>query len=163
MEMLRPLISNIIVAVNGSEASILAAKYAIVMAKNYHCKLVAVYVVDEATIKQLSLSKIFVPEESQEYLKGLTANGERYLTFVDELASAKGIKIEKIIRHGAVLTEILNVAEEKETDLIIFGGWEKTRNARDIFSHPYREIMINAKCSILLVKEPGIDVIYKRA
>jgi len=159
--MVKPLFSNIVVSVSGSDASVLAAKYAIVMAKLYQCRLSAVYVVDIATIRQLTLSKIFVKEESQEYEKSLKANGERYLSFVEELALAKGLKIEKEIRHGTVYTEILAAAEDKKADLIIIGGWEKERNPRDIFSHTYREIMINAKCSVLLAKEPGIDNIYK--
>jgi len=161
--MVRQLFSNIVVAVSGSDASILAAKYAIVMAKLYQCKLFAVYVVDTATIKQLTLSKIFVTEESQEYEKSLEANGERYLSFVEELATAKGIKIEKELRHGAVYTEILMAAEEKKADLIILGGWERDRSARDIFSHSHKETMINAKCSVLLAKEVNIDQIYKQA
>ena len=33
--MIKPLFSNIVVAISGSDASILAAKYAIVMAKLY--------------------------------------------------------------------------------------------------------------------------------
>ena len=161
--MVKQLFSRIVVAISGSDASILAAKYAIVMAKLYHCKLSAVYVVDTATIRQLTLSKIFIPEESQEYERSLQANGERYLSFVEELATAKGIKIEKEIRHGAVYTEILMAADERKADLIILGGWEKDRSTRDIFSHSHREIMINAKCSILLAKEQNIDQIYKQA
>jgi nucleotide-binding universal stress UspA family protein len=109
------------------------------------------------------MSKIFIQEESQEYEKSLETNGERYLSFVEELALAKGIKIEKELRRGAVYTEVLAVAEEKKADLIILGGWEKDRNPRDIFSHSHREIMINAKCSVLLAKEPEIDLIYKQA
>ena len=159
---MKPLISNIVVVVTGSDASILAAKYAIVMAKSYRCRLTAVYVVDTATIRQLTLSKIFIQEESQEYEKSLEANGERYLSFVEELARAKGVKAEREIRRGAVYTEILAVADEKKADLIVLGGWEKDRSARDIISHAHREIMVNAKCSVLLVKEPGIDQLYKQ-
>jgi nucleotide-binding universal stress UspA family protein len=92
---MKPLISNIVVVITGSDASILAAKYAIVMAKTYHCKLTAVYVVDIATIRQLTLSKIFIQEESTEYERSLEANGERYLSFVEELARAKGVRIER--------------------------------------------------------------------
>jgi len=160
---MKPLFTNIVVAITGSDSSILAAKYAIVMAKAYHCKLWAVYVVDTATIKQLQLSRIFVQEESQEYERSLQANGERYLSFVEELAHAKGVKVEKIIRSGTIYTEILAVAGEKKADMILFGGWEKDRNPRDILSPNCREIMINAKCSVLYVKEPGIDQIYKQA
>ena len=161
--MIKPLFTNIIVAINGSDASILGAKYAIVMAKMYRCALSAVYVVDTATIRQLSLSKIFIPEESQEYERSLESNGERYLAFVEELARAKGIKIQREMRRGAVFTEILASADEKKADLIILGGWEKDRSPRDIISHSHREIMVNAKCSVLLVKEPNIDHIYKMA
>jgi nucleotide-binding universal stress UspA family protein len=161
--MIKPLFSNIVVAITGSDASILAAKYGIVMAKIYRCRLTAVYVVDTATIKQLALSKIFVQEESLEYEKSLESNGERYLSFVEELARAKGVKIDKEIRRGAVYTEILAAADEKKADLILLGGWEKDRNPRDIFSHSHREIMINAKCSVWLAKEPNIDQIYKHA
>jgi len=159
----KPLISNILTVITGSDASILAAKYAIVMAKHYRCRLSAVYVVDTATIKQLTMSKIFIQEESFEYEKSLEANGERYLSFVEELARAKGVKAEREMRKGAVYTEVLHMADEKKADLIILGGWEKDRSARDIISHAHREIMVHAKCSVLLVKEPNIDLIYKQA
>jgi nucleotide-binding universal stress UspA family protein len=161
--MTKPIISHIIAVITGSDASILAAKYAIVMSKAYRCKMSAVYVVDTATIRQLTLSKIFIQEESQEYEKSLTANGERYLSFVEELARAKGVRIDREIRRGAVYTEILTAADDKKADLIVLGGWEKDRNPRDIISHAHREIMLNAKCSVLLVKEPGIDLMYKQA
>jgi nucleotide-binding universal stress UspA family protein len=161
--MIKPLFSNLVVAVSGSDASILAAKYAIIMAKQYRCRLCAVYVVDTATIRQLTLSKIFIQEESLDYERSLETNGERYLSFVEELARAKGIKIERAIRKGAVYTEILAAADEKKADLIVLGGWEKDRNARDVISHSHREIMVNAKCSVFLVKEPLVDQLYKQA
>ena len=161
--MTTPLFTSIVVAVNGSDASILAAKYAIVLAKTCRCRLSSVYVVDTATIRQLALSKILIQEESLEYEKSLESNGDRYLSFIEELARAKGIKLEREMRRGAVYTEILAVADEKKADLIILGGWEKDRNPRDIISHSYREVMVNAKCSVVLAKEPDIDKIYKHA
>ena len=159
---MRPLISNILTGVTGSDASILAAKYAIVMAKTYRCRLRAVYVVDTATIKQLTLSKIFIQEESIEYEKSLEANGERYLSFVEELARAKGVKIEREIRRGAVYTEILAAAAERKADLIIMGGWEKDRSVHDIIGHAHREIVYHSKCSVLIVKDQTIDHLYKQ-
>jgi len=160
---MKPFINSIVTVVTGTDASILAAKYAIVMSKLYHCKLTAVYVVDTATIKQLTLSKIFIQEEGIEYEKSLEANGNRYLTFVEELAQAKGVKLERIMRKGAIYTEILTVADEKKADIIMLGGWERDTKSRDIIGHSHREIMANAKCSVLLVKEPDIDQIYKNA
>jgi nucleotide-binding universal stress UspA family protein len=80
---------------------------------------------------------------------------------VEELASAKGVKIEKIMRRGAIYTEVLAAADEKKADLILLGGFEKDTKTKDIVGHSHREIMMNAKCSVLLVKEPEIDQIYK--
>ena len=159
---MKQLFSNIVTAVNGSDASVLAAKYSIVMAKLYSCRLNVVYVVDTATIKQLTLSKIFIQEESLEYEMSLEANGRRYLSFVEELARDKGLAIEREIRKGAVYTEILTAADERKADLIVLGGWEKDRSSRDIIGHAHREIMINAKCPVMVVKSPGIEQLYKQ-
>ena len=159
----RKVFSNIVVAVTGSDASIMAVKYAIVMAKQYHCKLTAVHVVDTATIKYLTLTKIFVQEEGIEYEKNLEKNGERYLKFVEELAHAKGVKVERVLRKGAIYTEIINVANEHKADLIVLGGWEKDVKSGNILGQSHKEIMANSNCSILVVKEPDTDKIYKSA
>ncbi|GHU34314.1 universal stress protein [Spirochaetia bacterium] len=160
--MLKSLFSHILCAVSGSDASIQAAKYAIIMAKTLKCRLSVIYVVDTATIRKLTFSKIFVQEEAVEYEKSLKANGDRYLSFIEELAKSKGIKIERELRLGAVYTEIVNVASEKKVDIILLGGLEKERTTREIFSHAHREIMINAPCSVLFVKEPDVDHLFKQ-
>ena len=159
---MKHLFTNILVAISGTDSSVLAAKYAIVMAKIYRCKLTAVYVVDTATIKQLTLSRIFVQEEGIEYEKTLEANGSRYLTFVEDLARAKDLKIERVLRKGAVYTEILSAADECKADLILLGGMVRDTNSRDIIGHSHREIMLNAKCSVMFVKDPNIDQLYKK-
>ncbi|MDR1867926.1 MAG: universal stress protein [Treponema sp.] len=160
--MLKSLFSHILVAISGSNASIMAAKYAIIVAKQLKCRLSVLYVVDTATIRKLALSKIFVQDECIEYEKSLEANGERYLSFVEELAKTKGIKVERELRSGTVYTEIVTLAAEKKIDLLIVGGYDKERSAREIFSHAHREIMVNAPCTVMLVKEPGIDHLFKQ-
>ncbi|MDR0638418.1 MAG: universal stress protein [Spirochaetaceae bacterium] len=157
------LLSHLLVAVSGSGASVNAARYAIVMAKLYRCSLTGVYVVDTATLKQLSLSKIFLPEESEDYAKSLEENGRRYLDFVEELAKARGVQFEKVLRFGNVATEIMTTAQEKNADLIILGGWEKDRDPRDIVGQTHREIQVNSKVSVLVVKDRDIEQIYRRA
>jgi len=160
---MKPFFANIMVGVSGSESSVMAAKYAIAMAKSYNCKLSAVYVVDTATIRKLSHAKIFVKEEGREYEDSLKLDGENYLSFIEELAVAKGLNIDKIIRNGAVFSEILAAAEEKHADLLILGGWDRNRGPREQVYTTYREIMANAKCSILIAKDPNIDQMYKHA
>lgn len=161
---MKPLFQTVVVAVSGSEASINASKFAIVMARQYRCRLVAVNVVDTATLKELLLSRIFVEDESIDYERSLEENGQRYLNYVEELAARKGVAVEKVLRKGAVFSEIIAAAEEREADLIVLGGLlEQKEGTREVISRQHREIMRNARCSVLVVKEPDVDFLYRRA
>jgi len=159
---MKELLRTIVVAVSGSEASINAAKYAIALARSYRLRVFAVYVVDTATLRELLLSRIFIEEESADYEKSLEQNGHRYLNYVEELAAKKGVEVEKILRRGAVSTEIVEAAEDARADLILLGGLEEKGVLRDALSRQQREIMRNARCSVLVVKEPEIDAIYRK-
>lgn len=159
---MKSLIQTIVVAVSGSEASINAAKYGIIMARLYRLRLVGVYVVDTATLRELLLSKIFVEEETADYEKSLEDNGRRYLNYVQDLAAKKGVEMEKIMRRGAISTEVVQAADEAGADIILLGGLEESKSIRDVLSRQRREIVRNAKCSVLVVKEPAIDMIYNK-
>jgi nucleotide-binding universal stress UspA family protein len=158
---MKSLLNDLVVAISGSDASIYAAKYAIILAKQNKCSLTAVYVIDTATLKHLMMTRIFVQEESAEYERGLEANGNRYLAFIRELAAAKGVKIDTELRRGAVYSEILSVADERDADCIILGGWESGRPSRDIISQAHRDVLVDSKCSVLVVKEPNVDQLYR--
>jgi nucleotide-binding universal stress UspA family protein len=159
---MKELFQNVVVAVSGSEASVNAAKYGILMAKRFRCNLITVYVVDTATLKELLLSRIFVEDESADYEKGLEENGHRYLNYIAELASKKGVSIEKSLRKGAVSTEIIKAAEDSRADIILLGGFEEKESIRDTLSRQHREILRHAKCSVLVVKEPDLDTMFKK-
>lgn len=161
--MIPPLFQRILVVINGSEASVSAAKYAILMAKQYHCSVSAVYVIDTATIKYLTLNKFFIQEESYEYETSLEENGTRYLDYVEELAKSKGVKVEKILKRGSICDEIVALAQAENYDAILLGGWEKSQIATDVISRQAREILLDSHCSVLVVKAPEIDKVFKLA
>jgi nucleotide-binding universal stress UspA family protein len=162
--MIKPLFQNILVMVNGTDASINAVKYAVLMAKLYHCRVHAVYVVDTATIKQLTLNRIFIEEESREYEQSLEANGIRYLAYVDDLGKAKGVKIETELRRGAIWSEVISAAEEKRVDAILMGGYDKdVTDQKEIMSSSFKLVLINARCSVIVVKENMVEQLYKLA
>lgn len=165
--MIKPLFQNVVVAINGSETSIRAAEYGILLAKLYHCHLSAVYVVDTATLKQLTLNKFFVMDESAEYESSLSADGERYLTYVKQMGESKGVKVDTELRRGAVWSEVISYAEDKKAGLILLGGFNSASRPsainHDVMSASCREIIQNARCSVLIVKESMIDQLFKIA
>jgi nucleotide-binding universal stress UspA family protein len=140
------------------------------ISKQYKCALKAVYVVDSATLKQLTMSKFFVPEEMNDYIANLEADGKRYLEYVSDLAKAKGVRIETELRNGAVSTEIISAAAESKAQLILIGA---STTSREISKTPIeghhavdisnQKIIAAAPCSVLVVREQMIDQLFKMA
>jgi len=162
--MIKPLFQNVLIAANGSESSLHASMYGILMAKQYHIKLKVVFVVDTATLRQLTLSKFFVADESDSYESNLCSDGDHYLKYVTDLARQKGIKIETELRKGAVWSEIIAAADEFKAGLILIGGKEiKSYDTlhRNVVSISRSEIIASAHCSVMVVREPQIEQLFK--
>lgn len=158
---MKKILETVLVAINGSDASIVAFKYALALKKALGSRIVACYVVDTATIRQLALSRIFVPEETEEYERNLESSGQRYLNFCSELAHDKHLTIETVIRKGSVSGEIVKYSIELGADVIILGGNPADALYRDAIADANREILKNARCPVLFVKPPLGDDLYK--
>ena len=162
--MIKPLVKNVLVAVHGSEASIHALMYGIILAKQQHINLKAVFVVDTATLKQLTLTKFFVADESENYEENLITDGKRCLQYAADLAKQKGVRIETEVRKGAVWAEVIKSADEYKSDLILIGG--KEYRSYDSLRHNMvsvarSEIIASAHCSVLVVREPELENLFK--
>lgn len=159
---MKPIVNNIIVAISGSNSSINAAKYAIMLAKTFKWKLSVIYVIDTSTLKELLLSKIFIEEESDEFEKSLETNGKRYLDYVEELAKSKSVKVNKILKSGGIASAILEACDETSSDLIVLGGWEVDRAKRDLISKSHMDLLADSKKSVLIVKEENVETMFKK-
>lgn len=165
--MIKPLIQKVVVAINGSDQSLHAAMYAILLAKQYKCSLKAVYVVDTAALKFLSMSKFFLKNESQKYEENLVHDGTKYLEQVVGLAKMKGVKIETELKKGNPWSEILHAAEDFEADLILLGGKEHPASSvssevvRDRASSTNMDIVGSARCNVLIVRQNNIEKLFK--
>jgi len=161
----KKILHKIIVAVNGRQSSIHAAMYAIMLAKGYGLELKFVYVVDTATIKFLTMNNLLITDEKMDFEQRLHEDGEHYLSYVQMLASTKGVKVEKELRSGGVFTEILKAAEEYEADLILLGGNEKKQDnsvsKKNMLNSDQNEILKNSKCPVLIVQKPNIEAEFK--
>jgi nucleotide-binding universal stress UspA family protein len=152
---------TMLVAVSGSAQSLNAAKFGIALARMHRSRILAAYVVETDLLKELVLSRILVEEESADYRRSLEENGRRYLAYVADLGKKKGITVETIMRSGSVSTQIVETAEENGAGLILIGAYESQSTLRDIIGRQHREILRNAKCSVLVVREPRIEEIYR--
>lgn len=161
----KTFLKKIIVAINGRQSSIHAAMYAIMMARSYNLSLKFVYVVDTATVKYLKMNNYFVSDERTSYEEKLKKDGENYLNYVKMLASTKGLTAQTELRTGGVFTQIIKAANEFEADMILLGGnesdGEKSGLKKNGLSAEQNEVLINAKCPVMIVQKPNIDQLFK--
>lgn len=164
---MKDFIKKILVAVNGTENSIHAAMYSIMLAKSCNYKIKFVYVVDSATIRYLGINQILIQEEEVEFKQDLRQEGLNNLDYVKSLATLKGLESETELLEGNISSEIVKAAEKYEADLLILGGKEKTKenlyrsSSKKVLSTHRTEILLNAKCPVLMVQKTDIEAQFK--
>jgi nucleotide-binding universal stress UspA family protein len=161
--MIKPLFQKVLIAYDGSVSSLHAVQYGIMMAKIYKCQLKAVYVVDDASIKKLVLSKFLVSDEGNNMREHLLSDGKRNVEYIKELARKKNVKLETEILSGSVWAEVVRAAGEYKANLILLGDSTDT-SSTDYHSKMKKgaiEIVGNAGCSVLVVKEPYVEQLFK--
>jgi len=161
--MTRP-IRKIMVYIDGSEQSITAAQYAVVLAKALGAELYALYVVDTRALSELVRSRIFLDAEQEEYRRDLEGDATRYLNHVRELARRKGVPVVAEKATGAINVEIKNRIGEQGIDLLVIGELSQIRSRRDELYNETERAMRNAPCPVLIAKgEETIWDLYESA
>ncbi len=155
--MTRP-IRKIMVYIDGSEQSITAAQYAIVLAKTLGAELFVLYVVDTRALGELVKSHIFLAAEQEEYKRDLEGDATRYLNHVRELARRKGVAITTDKSSGAVNVEIKAKMAEFGIDLLVIGDIPQIRSRRDELYNETERAMRTVQFPVLIAK--GEDRIW---
>ncbi|MBN1164627.1 MAG: universal stress protein [Candidatus Krumholzibacteriota bacterium] len=143
---------NILLYIDGSESSIVAAQLAIVMSKEFRSALRVIYVVNENLLNELLKAKIFVQMEKMDYERDLEEDGKRYLNYIVKLADRKGLKIETILRKGVVHEEVAREVEECGADLLVQGELGEVLSLRDSFYEAGERILRKVICPVLIVR-----------
>jgi nucleotide-binding universal stress UspA family protein len=143
---------RILLHVEAGEAGLIAARYAVALAKTYGARLHAVYVVNERLLEELLSAKVFVEEEEVDLERDLEEDGKRYLAAVERLAEAKDVPLETELAKGIVHRKIVDKATQLGVTLIIIGEIEEPMSRRDAFFDEGEMILRLAKCPVLTVK-----------
>ena len=146
-------IKKIMVYVDGTEQSVTAAQYAICLASSTGAELIAYYVINTRAVEDLLKARIFLKDEQVEYEHDMEADAERYLNYINELATKKGVSVIKKRSRGNVHREIVDSVEADDVDLLIIGELSRIRSRRDEFFDETERAMRAVSCSVLIVKD----------
>jgi nucleotide-binding universal stress UspA family protein len=146
------LLASCLLVVDGSEPSIIAANFAVGLARQIGSRITAVYVVDTATMDYLMQLRVFVKEERDEFEADIERTGQRYLEYVSTIARKNGVTVDTILRKGRFHAVILKEARDLGVHAIIIGGWHRSVTRKDATGVERRLVLDLAECPVIVVK-----------
>lgn len=141
--------THILVAVDGSEASIHAGHRAIQMAAGCRIPVVFVYVLNPSVAHDIAQS---IGKLDEVVCRDLAIKAQHYLDYFTHLARDHGLAAEQMLRQGVPHTEISEVARERGIDLIVIGQTVLPGSRRTMTGSVAQRIIECAPCSVLVVR-----------
>ncbi|MBP1968897.1 nucleotide-binding universal stress UspA family protein [Virgibacillus natechei] len=139
--------SNIIVAVDGSEASEKAFKKSLDIAKRNHARLILAHVVDSRTFATAEAYDRSLAERAEDYAKELLDS------YVDNAKSAGIDDLVRCVEYGSPKVKIAkDIAKDFQSDLIICGATGMNAVERFLIGSVSESITRYAECDVLVVR-----------
>ncbi len=142
-----------------SENSYRALEVAIDIAKRYGSKLTLLYVSSISLMPVISPETPFIPYSPiinpSDFLRIVNAEkeaAEDILSKCADSASKEGVEVEKVIREGHAVHEIVELAKEGNFDLIVMGARGMSKIRELLLGSVSEGVIRNAPCHVLIVK-----------
>jgi len=145
-----PLFRQILVPIDGSEASLLAVQMALrVVQLCPACKMTVLYVIDRLVLNELVR---FSARSDKEVEAELEEQGRRYLDLARKDAERQGVAIECQTRKGDPFEEIVAAANSLHADLIIMGHTGRRGTTRVLIGSVTQRVLDYAPCPVLVMR-----------
>ena len=139
---------KIIVPVDFSKQSDHALRYAAGMAKKHNCELIALHML-EISPALMSTGDVGLAENTVFLLK---LAEKRFTEFLDK-PYLQGVSISPIIKHFKVFSEVNEVAQEQNADLIVMGSHGADGLEEIFIGSNTEKVVRSAEIPVLVVKE----------
>jgi nucleotide-binding universal stress UspA family protein len=140
-------IKKILIPIDGSDHSTRAAELGISVAKLVGAQVMIVYVIDNVVLDQIAKGS-----KSEDVLRELKQDGERYVNYVLKLAERQNVKAASLLAKGRPFEQVLNLAKGLNMDLIVMGTYGRRGADRILIGSVAERVIEYALCPILVVK-----------
>lgn len=144
--------SKILVYLDGSEGSMDAYMYAVLLAKAVRAKLHAVYVVNTKALNDLVRSRIFLDKESSVYLEDLRKDASRHIRHAERVARSKGLTVTTSTLEGSPHKAVQDYIKENGIGLLVLGQADEIRSRRDELTSESDRMLRTVSCPVLMVR-----------
>jgi nucleotide-binding universal stress UspA family protein len=145
------MFTSIVVGTDGSDTATQAVRQAVDMAKALGATLELVSAYAPVSEQRLRAERLAVPEEVA-WVINPRQEVEASLTGAAEIARQAGVAVNTHARQGDPSDAILDVAEEREADLVIVGNKGMTGAKRFLLGSVPNKVSHHAPCSVLIVR-----------
>jgi nucleotide-binding universal stress UspA family protein len=142
-----PVFSNILIALDGSEAGQRALSRAVEEAKVWNAQLQAMYVVETGLFSSLPLDNTV-----EIMFRVLEKEGKAVLERAKTSAAEKGVTIITHMKQGHAGSEIVALAEQEKSDLIIVGSHGKGNADRLLIGSVSTFVVTHSKVTTMVVR-----------
>jgi nucleotide-binding universal stress UspA family protein len=147
----RPVFKSIVVGTDGSDTAGQAVRQAVDLAKALGAKLDIVSAYEPVPAQRLREERRQTPEDLQ-WAINPREDVEVTLRSAAEIAREAGVAAEVYPRQGDPADAILDVAEEREADLIVVGNKGMTGARRFLLGSVPNKVSHHAPCSVLIIR-----------
>lgn len=149
------MISKIMVATDGSDTAWKAVKYSVDLAKQIKAEILLISVIDKSALIAQSIPAEIAPTHVMAPIEDyLRQAAEAYIDKAEKLCSKNGIKVERIIKLGQPVDDIIKEAKKSKADIIVLGSHGKgTFESAVLGSVTYGVIHKSTKIPVLVIRK----------
>ena len=141
---------KILLATDGSETSMRAAKMALDIGKKTGATVTAVYVVDVHRLAQLP-GYAAMPGIKDNLMELMFKEGDEALEEIEDMARDAGVAYERVVAEGDPGEELLNLCRDPGFDLIVLGTIGKSGLKRFLLGSVAEKVVRHSHVPVLVV------------
>ena len=145
--------TDILVYLDGSEGSMSASMYAVMLAKSTNARLHALYVINTKALGDLVNAHIFVSQGKQEYMADLLKDASRHIRHIEKLAASKDYDVKATSVEGSPSAEVGKYIKENGIDLLVLGSVNMIRSRREELTSETDRMLRTSPCPVLVCRD----------
>jgi nucleotide-binding universal stress UspA family protein len=145
------MFKSVVVGTDGSDTATQAVRQAVDLAKSVGATLEIVSAYEPVPAQRLREERREAPEDLQ-WAISPREDVDSTLEAAAELARQAGVQVNVYPRQGDPADAVLDVAEEREADLIVVGNKGMTGAKRFLLGSVPNKVSHHAPCSVLIIR-----------
>jgi nucleotide-binding universal stress UspA family protein len=146
------MFTSIVVGTDGSDTATEAVRQAIALARSVGARIELVSAYEPVPESRLREESVHAPEEDLHWMVNVREDVLATLETAAAAIRAAGIEVEVFARQGDPADAILDVAEERGSDLIVVGNKGMTGAKRFLLGSVPNKVSHHAPCSVLIIR-----------